>query len=319
MARLRRRQGGPPGPPVRRRRVHDAQVEGRRRRRSRTSAGWGSPATQRASGRASPSTPTSGGESVKRSTGWRNWRSSTRTGSRSRPHPMTCSATSPSVEQCTRYGSPRASTSRTGSIFKQLLQAEAIDVVQIDACRVGGVNENLAILLLAAKFGVPVCPHAGGVGLCEMVQHLAMFDFIAVSGTTDGSMDRVRRSPARALHRPRRRARRAIPRSDRSRRRRPPPRRLSRRVPLPRRPGMESRRCRQCTLMISFVFESWLKPTSCRERHETGPNRRTGTRAAVVLARTALCSTPPKWSATTTRRSGTAASLRCASRLMQEH
>ena len=71
-------------------------------------------------------------------------------------------------------------------IFKQLLQAEAIDVVQIDACRVGGVNENLAILLLAAKFGVPVCPHAGGVGLCEMVQHLAMFDFVAVSGTFEG-------------------------------------------------------------------------------------------------------------------------------------
>ena len=71
-------------------------------------------------------------------------------------------------------------------IFKQLLQAEAIDVVQIDACRVGGVNENLAILLLAARFGVPVCPHAGGVGLCEMVQHLAMFDFVAVSGTTEG-------------------------------------------------------------------------------------------------------------------------------------
>ncbi len=71
-------------------------------------------------------------------------------------------------------------------IFKQLLQAEAIDVVQIDACRVGGVNENLAILLLAAKFGVPVSPHAGGVGLCEMVQHLAMFDFVCVSGSTDG-------------------------------------------------------------------------------------------------------------------------------------
>ena len=73
-------------------------------------------------------------------------------------------------------------------MFKQLLQAGAIDVVQIDACRVGGVNENIAILLLAAKFGVPVCPHAGGVGLCEMVQHLAMFDFLAVSGTTDGRM-----------------------------------------------------------------------------------------------------------------------------------
>ncbi len=73
-------------------------------------------------------------------------------------------------------------------IFKQLLQAEAVDVVQIDAARVGGINENIAILLLAAKFGVPVCPHAGGVGLCEMVQHLAMFDFVAVSGTTE---DRV--------------------------------------------------------------------------------------------------------------------------------
>jgi L-fuconate dehydratase len=68
-------------------------------------------------------------------------------------------------------------------LFKQLLQAEAVDVVQIDATRVGGVNENVAILLLAAKFGVPVCPHAGGVGLCEMVQHFSMFDFVAVSGT----------------------------------------------------------------------------------------------------------------------------------------
>jgi L-fuconate dehydratase len=68
-------------------------------------------------------------------------------------------------------------------VFKQLLQAGAVDIVQIDAARVGGVNENIAILLLAAKFGVPVCPHAGGVGLCEMVQHLAMFDYVAVAGT----------------------------------------------------------------------------------------------------------------------------------------
>src|SRR4029077_17973093 len=68
---------------------------------------------------------------------------------------------------------------------KQLLQARAIDVMQIDACRVAGVNENLANLLLAAKFGVPVCPHAGGVGLCEIVRHLAMFDYVALSGTTD--------------------------------------------------------------------------------------------------------------------------------------
>lgn len=71
-------------------------------------------------------------------------------------------------------------------IFKQLLQAGALDFLEIDACRVAGVNENLAILLLAAKFGIPVCPHAGGVGLCEMVQHLAMFDFVAVSATMTG-------------------------------------------------------------------------------------------------------------------------------------
>ncbi len=71
-------------------------------------------------------------------------------------------------------------------IFKQLLQANAISFCQIDACRVGGVNEVLAIILMAAKFGVPVCPHAGGVGLCEYVQHLSMFDYIAVTGTTNG-------------------------------------------------------------------------------------------------------------------------------------
>jgi len=67
-------------------------------------------------------------------------------------------------------------------MFKQLFQAGAVDLVQIDAARVGGVNENLAILLLAAKFGVRVFPHAGGVGLCELVQHLAMADFVAISG-----------------------------------------------------------------------------------------------------------------------------------------
>jgi L-fuconate dehydratase len=71
-------------------------------------------------------------------------------------------------------------------LFKQLLQAGAISFCQIDSCRLGGVNENLAVMLMAAKFGVPVCPHAGGVGLCEYVQHLSMFDFIAVSATMDG-------------------------------------------------------------------------------------------------------------------------------------
>ncbi|MGB3764808.1 MAG: enolase C-terminal domain-like protein [Ornithinimicrobium sp.] len=70
-------------------------------------------------------------------------------------------------------------------IFKQLLQAGAIDVLQLDSARVAGVNENIAIILLAARFGVPLCPHAGGVGLCELVQHLSMFDFVAVSGSME--------------------------------------------------------------------------------------------------------------------------------------
>ena len=71
-------------------------------------------------------------------------------------------------------------------LFKQFLQADAIDYVQIDSTRLGGVNEVLAVLLLAAKFGKPVCPHAGGVGLCEYVQHLALIDYICVSGSLDG-------------------------------------------------------------------------------------------------------------------------------------
>lgn len=70
-------------------------------------------------------------------------------------------------------------------MFKQLMQAGAIDYCQIDSCRLGGVNEVLAVLLMAAKFDVPVCPHAGGVGLCEYVQHLSMVDYIAISGTMD--------------------------------------------------------------------------------------------------------------------------------------
>jgi L-fuconate dehydratase len=73
-------------------------------------------------------------------------------------------------------------------LFKQLLQLGAIDVCQVDCCRLGGVNEVLAVVLLAAKFGVPVCPHAGGVGLCEYAQHVSMFDFVAVGASLD---DRV--------------------------------------------------------------------------------------------------------------------------------
>jgi len=73
-------------------------------------------------------------------------------------------------------------------VFKQLLQAGAIDVLQLDSTRVAGVNENIAILLLAAKFGVPVCPHAGGVGLCELVQHFSFFDYAVVGRSQENRM-----------------------------------------------------------------------------------------------------------------------------------
>jgi L-fuconate dehydratase len=73
-------------------------------------------------------------------------------------------------------------------MFKQLMQAGAIGFCQIDSCRLAGVNEVIAVLLMAAKFGVPVCPHAGGVGLCEYVQHLSAFDYIAVSASLDNRM-----------------------------------------------------------------------------------------------------------------------------------
>ena len=102
-------------------------------------------------------------------------------------------------------------------MFKQLLQAEAISVCQIDACRLGGVNEVLAVLLMAAEFGVPVCPHAGGVGLCELVQHLSIVDYVCVSRLARRPDDRVRRPPPRALRRSGRHPRCALRRARRGR------------------------------------------------------------------------------------------------------
>ena len=94
-------------------------------------------------------------------------------------------------------------------VFKQLIAGGAIDIVQIDSCRMGGLNEVLAVLLLAAKFGLPVWPHAGGVGLCEYVQHLSMIDYLRGVGHQGRTGDRICRPPARAfprsLHDPRRR------------------------------------------------------------------------------------------------------------------
>jgi L-fuconate dehydratase len=71
-------------------------------------------------------------------------------------------------------------------MFKQFIKDGAIDIVQIDACRIGGLNEVLSVLVMAAKYGLPVWPHAGGVGLCEYVQHLSMIDYLVVSGTKEG-------------------------------------------------------------------------------------------------------------------------------------
>ena len=70
-------------------------------------------------------------------------------------------------------------------MFKQFMQAGAMQFAQIDACRLGGVNEVLAVMLMARKFDIPICPHAGGIGLCELVQHYSMFDYVAVSGRWD--------------------------------------------------------------------------------------------------------------------------------------
>ena len=123
-------------------------------------------------------------------------------------------------------------------IFKQLFQAEAIDVCQIDACRVGGVNEVLAIILMAAKFGVPVCPHAGGVGLCEYVQHLAVFDYIERQLLARRPGGRVGRPPARALPRSCGRRRRSLPGAARPRLQHRDAARVARRVRVPERPGL---------------------------------------------------------------------------------
>ena len=112
----------------------------------------------------------------------------TRGGSRSRRAPTTCSGHARIRREIAPIRVATGEHVQNRVIFKQLFQAQAIDVCQIDACRIGGVNEAIAVLLLAAKFGIPVCPHAGGVGLCEYVQHLAFFDYIAVSGSLD---DRV--------------------------------------------------------------------------------------------------------------------------------
>ena len=113
-----------------------------------------------------------------------------------------------------RSGSRPASTSTTGSCSSSSSRPSAIGICQIDACRLGGVNEVIAVLLLAAKFGVPVCPHAGGVGLCELVQHLVGVRLHRGQRHARRPDDRVRRPSPRALPRPGRRRGRALPAAD---------------------------------------------------------------------------------------------------------
>ena len=186
LARLRRRQAGPARRGGGRRRLHPDQAQGRRRPRRRRPAHAASPATV-----VGPDVAIA----IDANQRWDVGEAIDWVSALAPFDPCWIEEPTSPDDILGHAGDPRRRSPvpvATGEhvqnrvMFKQLLQAEAVDVVQIDAGRVGGVNENLAILLLAAKFGVPVCPHAGGVGLCELVQHLAMFDYVAVSGTLDG-------------------------------------------------------------------------------------------------------------------------------------
>ena len=124
-------------------------------------------------------------ESARRSNGSASSRSRIRGSSRSRPAPTMSRDIALSARASRRCKSPPARWPNR-VIFKQFIMRGAIDVVQINSCRLGGVNEILAVMLMAAKYDLPVCPHAGGVGLCEYVQHLSMIDYICISGTREG-------------------------------------------------------------------------------------------------------------------------------------
>ena len=180
LARLQRREGGAPGRRGARRRLHPSQAEGRRRHRGRRCAGarWSAIWPGRdVSISIDANQRWDVGEAIANVAAARADRAALGRGADdSRRHPRP-----PQDRRGDRAGtrSHRRARRQPRRVQAAARQPGAIQVCQIDACRVAGVNENLAILLLAAKFGVPVCPHAGGVGLCEVVQHLSMFDFVA--------------------------------------------------------------------------------------------------------------------------------------------
>ena len=188
LARLRRRQGAAALPRGAGGRLDAVQDEGRRATSTTTSGGCASSATRSAPSGCSRSTRTSAGTSASRSTGCGRSPRSTRTGSRSRRAPTTSSGTRRSPGPSRRSASRPASTSTTGSCSSSCSRPGPSASARSMPAGWAASTRSSAILLLAAKFGVTVCPHAGGVGLCELVQHLSPFDYIAVSGRLDGRM-----------------------------------------------------------------------------------------------------------------------------------
>ena len=241
LARLRRRQGGAAGTRGGGRRVHADQAQGRRRPRRRRApraprARNGRP-RHRAGDRRQPALGRRRGDRLGRPTlapyGLRWIEEPTS------PDDVLGMATIARAVAPIAVATGEHVANRV--MFKQLLQAEAISVLQLDACRVGGVNENLAILLLAAKFGVPVCPHAGGVGPVRTRPALGDGRLRRRQRRARRARDRVRRPPPRALRRPGDRRRRPLRGTDGARIRCPHAPRQRRPIPVPRRSGVGSR------------------------------------------------------------------------------
>ena len=188
LAGLRRREDPPlvPGGPGRR--LDPVQAEGRCRRRGRHPAGADRSRGDRARPDAGRRRQPALGRRARRSPGWPAWPSSTRTGSRSRRAPTTSSATRRSPGPSLRSGSRPASTSTTGSCSSSSCRPRRSPSARSIRAGWAGSTRSSRSSSWPRKFGVPVCPHAGGVGLCEYVQHLSPFDYIAVSGRLDGRM-----------------------------------------------------------------------------------------------------------------------------------
>ncbi len=217
-------------------------------------------------------------------------RPTNRGGSRSRRAQTTCSGMPGSGATIAPVRVATGEHIQNRVIFKQLFQAEAIDFCQLDACRVGGVNEAIAILLLAAKFGVPVCPHAGGVGLCEYVQHLAFFDYVAVSGSTENRVVEWVDHLHEHFRDPADRSRRPLYRAGCTRLQHRDTSRVTRRVRVPARARLVGCRGRRGRRMMAAVSESRRHSGGVRR---PGPLRAPPGRALVASRRSRADPGPP--------------------------